>query len=671
MSVKLNELGLGLRTDWITSASSMFRPETWPPALDWPVSIDRQGAILSRWSDPIWDYTPIAGVSFKLNFGDGPVCRTDRLDATNANILRLAITWRLYGPRPIFATATLQAVFTVLRLVISVCSRNGIAATELPRFPRVLDEIIKKIPSSVYDRTVAELHRLYDAREDIGFTILELNGFKRLAEARPNHNTIQTAYIPPRIWNYQINRFNECLQDFIINIPQIEACFHFCIESYTKNYGSLEAAFKKNKNSSFVPFTENCTRKPGCVYQGPFVQTTDRYRLTQLMEKWLGKRPLEVRSFAVYLNLVVTAGLAQIANFTMQRKEEVASLRADCLYWEEDEKFGRVPIICGETTKTDEDSDARWVASPTVERAILSLRTIAQLRMICDAAKPGVCPTKRDRENPYLFSKASEPWGSGKPTSYHIRTEIVSMGALITNYPSLLDPSEMKITSADLKIALLVTPNLPAEKFAVGEAWPLAWHQYRRTTAVNMFSSGLISDSSMQHQMKHCSRLMPLYYGRGYTRLHLNQQVESMVISAMYDAMATQLQTAMSDRFVSPYADQHKQSVLINTISLKDSKDLAVWAKQGKVAYRENRLGGCMKAGACEYGGVESISRCAGSEDGKPCSDALFDRYKEAKVRSDMIRVTVEMKLLPNDSPRHYHLSLELKAMENYLHVVA
>lgn len=671
----LIELGLGLGADWISPSSPAYRPSTWPPQRDWPVSIDREGTVLSRWGDSVWDLTPFAGTIFKLNFGDGPVCQADSLDSTNADILRLAITWRIWGHRSVKAYGTLQASFTQLRAVMALCSKNGIAATDLMRFPKVFEQLPKVIAPSRFESTITELHRLYDSRHILGFVILDLAGLQRLAGANPGHDTVQTPYIPPRIWVYQVKRLRECLDDFLAHRMQVEACFNACLNAYVHNYGSIEAALAPGKSRDKQPFNQNSGVRTNCVYLGPFLETANKFELTPLFVKWLGTDPnqgVSLVAFSAYLTVVTFAAMAYIANFTLQRKEEIASLRASCLIWENDEKLGRVAIICGETTKTASDSDARWVASPSVEYAVTAMTVIARLRMACDSVNPAISPTQADIEDPYLVSTPTEPWGtgSGKAVPYYIRSEVVSIIEHTERLPLFFDAGQMRITEDDLKIARQLTPNLPEDKFRVGAVWPLAWHQYRRTGAVNMFSSGLISDSSMQHQMKHCSRLMPLYYGRGYTRLHLNEKVEATVISAMYSAMARQLQTAVGERFKSPYSDQHKQSLEVNIINSKDANALARWAKQGKVSYREHRLGGCMKAGACEYGGIESIARCAGGDTGKPCSDVLFDESKASQVQDGLLRLVAEMSRLPEDSPRYRALLTERRAMENYLNVI-
>ncbi|MCY1554356.1 hypothetical protein D9M68_909220 [compost metagenome] len=77
-----------------------------------------------------------------------------------------------------------------------------------------------------------------------------------------------------------------------------------------------------------------------------------------------------------------------------------------------------------------------------------------------------------------------------------------------------------------------------------------------------------------------------------------------------------------------------------------------------------------MKAGVCEYGGIESVARCAGGDGGKPCSDVLYDRTREPQVRADLRRITTEIEVIPEGQPRHTALLEERCAMENFLSVV-
>lgn len=666
MSIDLRELALGIDYEGLSTNSANFRPSSWPPPRDWPVSIDKYGNVISRWGNPVWDLTPMAGTPFSLNFGDGESGQAERLDRENADLLRLAMTWVMWGRRPAKTTGTIQIKFTVIRAVIALCNRNRINAAALSRYPRVLEKIPSAIAPSRYGLTISEFHRLYDVRRLLGFSILDARGLKRLAEAQPDHQSRQTPYIPPRIWLYQIERLHECIDDFLKHEAQVEACFEYCLSAYKKNYGSLAKALDPNRDSDRGPFNHNSETRKGAIYLGRFVDTASRFGLRELFSKWLGDRGQTVRTLSTYMSLVSLAGIAYIANFTLQRKEEAASLRSNCLKWEQDQKLGRVLLVCGETTKTIQESDARWVASPSVELAVRALSVISRLRMKIDRLNREVFPTRGDQSNPYLYSTVTEPWGAGRRCSCDVRTELPSIKEIMDDYPALFDKEKLRITTDDLKLARRLTPSLDDDEYAAGKVWPLAWHQLRRTVAVNMFASGLISDSTMQMQMKHASRLMPLYYGRNYTRLLLNKEVESIVINAMYAAMTERLKIAVTGRFVSQQADVGA----VKLISATDGKKLLGWAKNGRVSFREHRLGGCMKTGPCEYGGVESVARCGGGDGQKPCADVVFDREREPDVREDLADLKKQITRLPTGSPRRNALNAELLAMRNYLDAI-
>lgn len=416
MAVEVNELGFGLQADWLTPASRCFRPTSWPPARDWVVSEAKDGHILSRWGDPIWDLSPIAGKAFTLNFGDGPVRVSTPIDPANSDLLRLIITWFLWGHRPIKTANNLVQVFQCIRPIIALCSKRGILASDLMRFPKVFEEIPSIIAPSIYSYMITRLHRLLDAQETLGFTMVDAEGLVRLTEASPDHKRVQTAYIPPRIWEYQVNRLRECLDDFIKHRQSIQNCFNFCVDAYAHNYGSLENALTTKPINSRLPFqapsSPNVGIKSGCLYYGPFHLTAQRFEIDGLFGKWLilPNNRVELRQLSSHLTLIQWVGLAYVASFTLQRIEEVATLRADCLQFELDEKLGRIPIICGETTKTVQDSDARWPTSPSVQIAIEVLNYVAQLRMRCIKANPLVYSSLDEINNPYLFTKSFEPW---------------------------------------------------------------------------------------------------------------------------------------------------------------------------------------------------------------------------------------------------------------------
>lgn len=110
------------------------------------------------------------------------------------------------------------------------------------------------------------------------------------------------------------------------------------------------------------------------------------------------------------MTLISSVGLAYILNFSLMRVQECSRLRANCLEVERDLTGADVYLIRGSTTKTIEDSDAKWIVSPTVEIAINAMRIIASLRLKAATENPKIHFSKENIDNPVLQPLAREPW---------------------------------------------------------------------------------------------------------------------------------------------------------------------------------------------------------------------------------------------------------------------
>lgn len=196
-------------------------------------------------------------------------------------------------------------------------------------------------------------------------------------------------------------------------------------------------------------------------------------------------------------------------------------------------------------------------------------------------------PAKR-----YLLDYCLEPWGT-KFTKINrtIRPSIPSYAHVLQWFDKLFDPEQLRITPEDFALARLVTPTL-TDEFAVGKIWPLAWHQLRRTGAVNMQASGLVSDASLQFQLKHAARAMSLYYGQNHSRVRLEEKAHTYYVRTMYETLGRQLQQLTSNRFVSPHGEKRK-SEIVRLISASDAKKAINLAKKGTVTHRPILLGIC------------------------------------------------------------------------------
>ncbi|ASU41458.1 hypothetical protein hmeg3_14730 [Herbaspirillum sp. meg3] len=409
-------------------------------------------------------------------------------------------------------------------------------------------------------------------------------------------------------------------------------------------------------------------RRAGLVFYGPFQATAEKYKIDGVIRKWIGApdtpttSPVTIDSFSSYLSLITSVGLAYILNFSLMRRTEAGSLRTDCLRVEDDPQFGKIYLIQGATTKTVADDRAIWVTSPCVSAAVDALTLIANLRAKCAVVA---------FDGPlFLNCAVTEPWIGGARALAPTLTPHVTAYSIFTSlYPSLFDIEQLRINQRDLELARLANPTL-SEKFRIGSVWPLAWHQLRRTGAVNMQASGLVSDASMQFQLKHSTRAMSLYYGQNYSRIKLEESSKYLYIKTMYETLGRELVQLTADRFISPHGERRKAEI-VRLISPDDAKQSIKLAKNGGAACREILLGVCTNREPCPYGGIDSVAHCGGGDADKkdnPCADVLYDKGKRAQVdRLDEILNERLSSTLP-ENPLYASLEAQKRSVENYYH---
>lgn len=536
------------------------------------------------------------------------------------------------------------------------------------------------IPRSQVTSVIGDLHKLFESRDLLGFTLFDRDGLSRLAAALEKHSKRQTPYIPPRIWKYQVSRLQSCLEDFQEHKRAIQDCYHFCLEAYQASVGDRSVRVSDRVPTSRLPFgSTRCNgTRTGFQHLGPFSLTAKRFGINRLLERWLLRTGESIdgggkglRLLGSYLTLVSYAGFAHILNFSLMRSDEAGELRTDAHTVEEDELFGSIHLLTGPTTKTIKDSDARWITAPSVSLAIDCMSCIAGLRAAAAQANPRVPPSLDPESSPRLMLRAYEPWGNAKllDLSLDTRANLNTYANVLRIWPNLLDSEQLRITEADIRLARRVTPTLHSDQFEVGKLWPLAWHQLRRTGAVNMLASG-VSDASLQYQLKHASRAMSLYYGQGYSALKLNDSARNEYIRTMYEVIGRELSDLFSDRFVSPHGQHHKSAIL-KLVDLRDDKALTAACKAGKVSWRHTLFGGCTRRGeVCPVGGIDNFVRCGGGDGEPPCPDAIYDREREPEIQRLNGVIDARLAGAPQGSPELESLQAQKRAIENVLNAI-
>lgn len=399
-----------------------------------------------------------------------------------------------------------------------------------------------------------------------------------------------------------------------------------------------------------------------------FHEYAAEYGVQDVLTKWIGKLTgggRGVMCLTSYLTLAGHVGIAYIINFSMMRINEAWMLRQSCLSCEEDEEFGKIYVLTGVTSKTLQDDNARWITSSSVELAIKVLSAISTLRMntICSLS-PNSIPASIV-EDPWLVLPAVEPWSNKQYSGdLTIRHTYPGYTSCINDFPRLFDSDVIAITSEDVELSLRVSTYFPENRFSIGKPWPFAWHQLRRTGVVNMMSSSLVSDVSIQYQLKHSSRAMSLYYGRGYSQANLNESLRSEYVSATYEVMAKEIKSLISTSFISAFGESHKTN-LLKDISEQTEPQIQKALKNGLISLRPTIFGNCTKTGNCPYGGFENVIRCGGGDGQPPCSEGIIDIRKRKAVERMRSLTLNRYTSAPADSPLRVSLGMQILALDN------
>jgi hypothetical protein len=647
--------------------------DPWRLSDDYPVVTNSAGIAIARFADFTWSLSG-EGRRLSINFGDGPLrSGTGMIDSRNAFVLRRIAAWWLHGPRPFENSATVQAYFVVLRPIFVLCTKRGVLATDLVNHPLIADELSAVIAPSKASDAIMLLHSIFAHRVELGFKLLDEIGLRRLNSALPDHQARQTAYIPARIWMYQVTRLKEFLDDYCKYEEAIHACYNFCLDAYAVQRGANEDASEHRKRRA--PFNKPSPGTRNAFYLGPFSKTAEKFGLLELLKKWTVENSKHetyiISNFSNYLTAATRVSAAYITNMSLMRIGEVWDLTEDCLIVEKDKEFGLIYTLSGRTTKTIRDENARWITSPSIISAVNVARSVSNLRASCFDNDPDFGSEDSGKRSRQLFWMPDEPWSKRDRRNLHIRTSrgYPSYQSVVSDHPKLFANDQLKIIAEDLEIAQLLNPDLNRNIYVLGQVWPLTWHQLRRTGAVNMQASGLVSDPAMQYQLKHARRAMSLYYGRGFGKISLQRDAAKNYVRTMYEVIGKKLATLTQDAFVSPYGPNRKEQI-IEFVRDKDHKSLLEAARNGQVTWRDTLLGGCTKRGPCSYGGIDNVIRCGGGDGKHPCADAIFDKRKVPQILR--LRELINERICATDegSPLYDSLQCQLISIERTLNAL-
>jgi integrase len=637
--------------NFVKENSPCFRPLTFPPENDFVVSVDRHGNVVSKYRDNVWDFTPF-GSKVKFHFAD--------YDEDTASAFKQLMFYVAYSHLFPGKYVSLTAWYFTLQNVFQTCSKYKVHVKDLNRFPKVIEEIGKsfaKNSPSKFRMSIYHLNALKNNEKYIGLGLLSEKNIAIYKQFDPIYKSGQSAYIPNRLWCLLIKNLDSVLDDFEAHEQKLEMLFHYFVKTTLLN----EDRGVVTADSS--PFNTHSARGK-VFYEGEFEDYLEKHGLVGFFEKYV-KRPSRdsykkymTDQFGALLNGVGLTCHLYILYYSLMRRGEAASLRVDCLKIENDERLGEFFLLAGETTKTDPDSDARWIVPKRVERAIKVAKNLVEWKTRY---------TAKTDDTPYLFQNMFVWQKKFKVSEARNMKSFENMTFKASHFFKL---NQFKITQQDYDEALALTPSLLTKDwFFVGGEWKFSFHQFRRTLAVH-FAVNKVSVSTTQLQMKHGTREQQYHYQNNAGKLRLNRVAEQEVVNEYYAEMSNNIASVVFGQTISPHKKSPIKEDVVKFVSDGESKKLLVAQKKGVIGYRKNLLGGCMKQSECKYGGFDSIAHCSGGDGGKPCVDLIIDGKRKQEFKDDLATLKANINNIPEGTPLFKASKAEVKGYENVLNLI-
>lgn len=606
------------------------------------ISFNSDMSIASRYGDSVWDFSAVTKKNCRFSFDQSK--HTEKIISDLKEICYARLHW---SPTSM-AISTIR--ITPVNRLADWAKRNNVTIKRMLNDRRLKKWIASSLASLDYrpaKEVVSLINELTTIRKvNPDFTVappdFELHDLLKsvLATIKQSSRASateekQTLVIPSRIYAQLIASFESFLAEYLDNAKNIKD-FYLHLEDGLKTGGQFETG------GSFKRWYKRDDVYPKIV---------ETFNLTALSQKHGFE---DKKRFNVYVRDVQEVAKYWIHLFTGMRSEEVARLARGCLSTIS-ARGTNAKILKGYTSKSvgTGASETYWISASIVDlgvNAALSIGEIASEKnnTILDDTKYPLFPTIQAARK-----------GREKSDSLHENASSIT-NLSSTRIVSLLSRfDDLKVTESDLSEIYASDGFRDAtDRVMAGEIWPLASHQFRRSLAVYLARSDLVSLGSLQLQFKHLMSEMTNYYRRNSTfavNFILNEegkedrqsQIEMMAEIEMENRVA-QLIDFESNVVEQPQnlwgseGNRYRRDSERGTpnIILTDKKRRREAFLGGEMTVKESPLGRCTNPEPCNKLSITNVagpcigcSRFIGDQTSFEKIDAAIDNLKKTRAR--------------------------------------
>ncbi|MCH4563883.1 hypothetical protein MKP05_12185 [Halomonas sp. EGI 63088] len=688
------------------------------------ISRDKEGNPLSRYGDDIWDLTPYAVKTVKLDFY--VVFDLKKHEKKNPLMHKIAnemkqLMW-LFMWEPFhnsglsYKPGTLRNYLGALRGVAEIAYGEHRSLQNIHESPIAFHKVFSSIEVAGSTRTVAR--QLNTWANTVSFIsqrynlelpqLFELKNLRRIHESIPKrskgHSQTRTPLIPARLYAQLLSDSQKMVNDFLevsdkllemMARYQEEPSFwivptHTILESGNPYTNWRTATFYRRWKDRFGSASAPASTE--FKWTTPEEAVTE-YGLTEYFEKHPistahahGSNTYSWVGLSALLSAIQTGARTLIFAYTGQRLHENRVLTFGCLSSMTIKDLGEFPLIMGRTSKMTNNNYSEellpWATSKEAIPAIKAAEKIAKFAVtsihrrnideLDDSAIPLFIGLVPDKQSSAHFNL---------PVSGYLESAEGRANFLKT---ANLDQSVYVTSEADMKelCDFDVYRNWRNDrKVKKGKVWPFSSHQFRRATAVYSARSGIVSLPSLKFQFKHLHIAMTMVYRENalFAKNILAETPDPGTHAIISDFMA-EINMIMATGFKSHIVDskdsltggagarfqQMKASVYPKYWDSEE--ELAKAINNGTMRWEQVPTGGCMKIHTCKHKGIDDVlpcrSGCAdsvmGGEDGLGVETGNF-----LKIYKDDIAVSLDF--VDNKHPSARFIQQEIDAIEEQL----
>lgn len=551
-----------------TSALPYFDPHT-------VVSRDAQGHPVSRYADDSWNYSSLSTdgkTAARLHFFTAEGHSNPKL-AAQIREQHKALIWLFTDAGRIRAFRTISNANSTAS---GWCRKAYASGVDLFAILSDLGSVVGELTSlnvNYVSMTSSLISTLCRSRKELKLEVqIPLQRFKVAIneEVRARREYNQTLIIPSRI-------YCAILAGLIARMDEIE-----------RGLEDLLDAFREAAALSRKTINEGADRR--ARYRELMAPVVERmkafgYTSSNQVDVFIAGR----------LNFYQTSLMHTIVAFTGMRKGEASILPLENVLETFEDRGSTHYVIKGYSHKLNRGvkKATSWITSREGHRAVVLAQRIAMTILTQIGGLPSA------GQQALLFPSNGDPFRAKGSSSLEPaqRLLVEAICPAVTQH----DIDELNLLELDRRWS--------QDGIKVGKRWPLAFHQLRRSLSVYAHRSGMVSLPSLKGQLQHITDEMRAYYADGYPRAvnlvfdkdHFSHEWNAAKAESSYFGYAMGLLFS-DDELIGQGAVRITQA-----FSTRTRAETLQLFKEGKLAYRETVLGGCVSTEECNALPLEPI----------------------------------------------------------------